>query len=76
MCDFFRLEIAIAAALMGLLGYYFSNRAIFYFTAVLAIPAYIALAQIRSTDICEESFGGRRRLGAARVRRRAGRPRR
>jgi len=42
---------AIAAGVMGGLGYYFSNRAIFFFTAALGIPTLIALAQIRATDI-------------------------
>ena len=55
---FLSLGNAIAAGVMGLLGYYFSNRAIFFFTAALAIPTYFALAQIRSTDIDPELARG------------------
>ena len=42
---------AIAAGAMGALAYYFSNRAIFFLTAALAIPTLIALAQIRPSEI-------------------------
>ena len=48
---FLSLGNAIAAGVMGGLGYYLSNRAIFFFTAALCIPTFFALAQIRSTDI-------------------------
>ena len=41
----------IAAGAMGALAHYFSNRAIFFLTAVLAIPTLIALAQIRPREI-------------------------
>jgi MFS family permease len=40
-----------AALLMGLLGYEFSNRAIFLAAAALAVPTLIALRSIRSADI-------------------------
>ena len=40
-----------AALLMGLLGYEFSNRAIFLVAAALAVPTLIALRSIRSADI-------------------------
>jgi MFS family permease len=42
---------AIAAAVMGGFAYYFSNRAIFFLTTALCIPAFVALFQIRSQDI-------------------------
>lgn len=41
----------VAAALMGVLGYVLSNRVIFFASAVLAVPALIALADIRGADI-------------------------
>lgn len=41
----------IAAAMMGFVGYVLSNRAIFYLAAGLAIPALLALGQIRSNEI-------------------------
>src|SRR5688572_15833955 len=48
---FLSLGNAIAAGVMGAVGYYFSNRAIFILTAALCIPTFIALAQIRPGDI-------------------------
>jgi predicted MFS family arabinose efflux permease len=48
---FLSLGNAIAAGVMGGLGYYVSNQAIFYFTAALCIPAFVALMQIQSKDI-------------------------
>ena len=48
---FLSLGNAIAAGLMGGIGYYFSNQAIFLFTALLAVPTLVALAQIQSADI-------------------------
>jgi MFS family permease len=41
----------IAAALMGACGRFFSSRAVFILTAVLAIPALLALRRIRAGDI-------------------------
>jgi predicted MFS family arabinose efflux permease len=42
----------MAAALMGTVGYFFSNRVIFFFTsALLVAPALVALKHVRSTDI-------------------------
>jgi MFS family permease len=41
----------MAAALMGTIGYFFSNRVIFFASALLVIPALVALRHIRSTDI-------------------------
>ena len=48
---FLSLGNAIAAGLMGGVGYYFSNQAIFFVTAALALPTLIALSQIQSADI-------------------------
>lgn len=59
---FLSLGNGIAAGLMGGLGYYYSNEAIFYLTAALAVPALIALARIRSSDInADLARGGTRR---------------
>jgi MFS family permease len=48
---FLSLGNAIAAGVMGALGYYLSTRAIFLFTAALCVPTFFALAQIRARDI-------------------------
>jgi MFS family permease len=40
-----------AAALMGLIGYFFANRAIFFATALIALPALLVLVRVRATDI-------------------------
>ena len=40
----------VAAAAMGACGYLLSNQAVFLLTAVLVVPALIALAQIRRTS--------------------------
>src|SRR5262245_34111703 len=42
---------ALTAAAMGALGAYLSNSAIFIATAILCVPALLALAQIRSDEI-------------------------
>jgi MFS family permease len=42
---------AIAAGIMGVVAYYFSNQAIFFLTAVLGIPTLLALMQIRASEI-------------------------
>jgi MFS family permease len=39
------------AGLMGLLGYLFSNQAIFFASAALAFPTLVALGRIRADDI-------------------------
>lgn len=49
--QFLSLGNAIAAGGMGVFGYYLSNRAIFFLTAALCVPTFVALAQIRSRDI-------------------------
>jgi predicted MFS family arabinose efflux permease len=41
----------IAAMLMGALGYFVSNRSIFFFVAICAVPALIALRHIRPDEI-------------------------
>jgi MFS family permease len=41
----------VAAGLMGLLGYLFSNRTIFFASAALAVPTLVALAGIRADDV-------------------------
>jgi predicted MFS family arabinose efflux permease len=59
---FLSLGNAIAAAVMGIIGYYFTNRAIFMFTAALGIPTLLALAFIRPADIDPDlARGGRPR---------------
>ena len=59
---FLSLGNAIAAAVMGLIGYYFMNRAIFLFTAALGVPTFLALAFIRAADIDPDlARGGRPR---------------
>jgi MFS family permease len=40
-----------AATLMGIVGYYFSDRVIFFASALLVIPALVALGRIREVDI-------------------------
>jgi len=40
-----------AAAVMGLIGYYIGNRAIFFGTAILALPALLVLGRVRAGDI-------------------------
>jgi MFS family permease len=42
---------ALTAAAMGALGAYLSNNAIFIATAILCVPALLALAQIRADEI-------------------------
>jgi MFS family permease len=41
----------LSAAVMGAVGYWLSSAAVFYVTAVLAIPALAALMQIRADEI-------------------------
>jgi len=41
----------IAAAAMGAFGYWVSNRAVFVVTAVLLVPAVIALSFVRPSDV-------------------------
>ncbi|KVG23068.1 MFS transporter [Burkholderia ubonensis] len=51
---------AVAAGLMGLTGEYFSARAVFWLTAVLALPALFALAMIQPTHTVIPHVGARR----------------
>jgi len=53
---------AIAAGVMGGVGYAVSNQAIFLLTAALAIPTLIALSQIRPDDIDPDLARGGGRL--------------
>ena len=48
---FLSLGNAIAAGVMGAIGYYLTNQAIFFFTALLGVPTLLALTQIRSSEI-------------------------
>jgi MFS family permease len=41
----------VAAAVMGACGYFVSAQAVFYVTAVLAIPTLLALSRIRETEV-------------------------
>ncbi|KWD74445.1 MFS transporter [Burkholderia ubonensis] len=50
---------AVAAGLMGLTGEYFSARAVFWLTAVLALPALFALAMIQPTHTVIPHGGAR-----------------
>lgn len=51
----------IAAAVMGLCGYYISNQSVFIVTALLALPALFALLQIKESHIdTKRSHGGDR----------------
>ncbi|RQS76097.1 MFS transporter [Burkholderia sp. Bp8963] len=50
---------AVAAGLMGLTGEYFSARAVFWLTAVLAVPALFALAMIQPTHTVIPHGGSR-----------------
>jgi MFS family permease len=44
---------ASAAGLMGAFGYYFSDRAVFFLTAALCLPAMAALATIRTAGLAQ-----------------------
>jgi predicted MFS family arabinose efflux permease len=49
-----------AAVVMGLLGYFFSNRSIFFFVAVCTLPTILALLLIRPDEIDYERARGAR----------------
>lgn len=49
--SFASIGTGLAAAAMGACGYYFSNQAVFFVTALLGIPALIALMQINPRHI-------------------------
>jgi predicted MFS family arabinose efflux permease len=65
---FLSLGNAIAAAIMGVIGYYFTNRAIFLFTAGLGLPTLLALAFIRPEDIDPDLARGGRPRDRAHIR--------
>jgi MFS family permease len=48
----------VAAVVMGLLGYFVSNRSIFFFVAVCALPTLFALRNIRADEIDYERARG------------------
>ena len=48
---FLSLGNAIAAGVMGAIGYYLTYQAIFFFTALLGIPTLLALTQIDSSEV-------------------------
>jgi predicted MFS family arabinose efflux permease len=48
----------IAAVLMGLLGYFVSNRSIFFFVAAFAVPTILVLVLIRPSEIDYELARG------------------
>jgi predicted MFS family arabinose efflux permease len=59
--SFAAIGTGVAAAVMGLCGYYISNQAVFFVTAALGVPALIALFQIRADEInVAQSHGGER----------------
>jgi MFS family permease len=50
----------VAAVMMGLIGYFISNRSVFFFVAILAIPTILSLCFIRPDEIDYElARGGR-----------------
>ncbi len=49
----------LAAAAMGACGYYLSNRAVFFLTGALALPALVALWRIRPEEIGPASDAAR-----------------
>jgi MFS family permease len=56
---FASIGTGIAAAVMGACGYYISNKSVFFVTALLAIPALVALYQIREDQIdTKRAHGG------------------
>ena len=55
---FLSLGNAVAAGLAGIIAYYFSNQAIFFFTTALGVPTLMALALINSSEIDPELARG------------------
>jgi predicted MFS family arabinose efflux permease len=57
--SFASIGTGLTAAAMGACGYYISNQAVFFVTALLGVPALIALMQIKPSDInVTRSHGG------------------
>jgi MFS family permease len=54
----------VAAVSMGLLGYFISNRSIFFFVALSTIPTLIALRRIRGDEIDYDRARGAKQDGA------------
>lgn len=50
----------VAAVMMGLIGYFISNRGVFFFVAVLAVPTILSLFLIRPDEIDYELARGAR----------------
>jgi len=50
----------VAALMMGLIGYFISNRGVFFFVAVLAVPTILSLFLIRPDEIDYELARGAR----------------
>ncbi len=53
----------VAAAAMGACGYWFSSQAVFFLTALLVMPALLALARIRPSDVVSATVPGRTSTG-------------
>ena len=53
-----------AALSMGLLGYFFSNRSIFFFVVICTLPTLFALSQIRADEIDYEQARGAKKSTA------------
>jgi predicted MFS family arabinose efflux permease len=57
--SFASIGTGLTAAAMGACGYFISNQAVFFVTALLGVPALMALMQINPTDInVTRSHGG------------------
>ena len=50
----------IAAIVMGLIGYFISNRGVFFFVVALAVPTILSLFLIRPDEIDYELARGAR----------------
>jgi predicted MFS family arabinose efflux permease len=48
---FASIGAGLSAALMGAVGYYWSNQSVFFVTALLVVPAMLALTHIRTEEI-------------------------
>ena len=57
---FASIGAGVAAAGMGVFGYFFSNSAVFYITVALCLPTLFALRQVREEEIDpERAHGGK-----------------
>jgi len=57
----------VAAAAMGLCGYLISNQAVFFLTALLAVPAVFALTRIRTSDLVRQKSAAQAPAGVCGV---------